>query len=271
MPLQIPRELKDLLRQILCVDVDKRITISGIKAHPAFRLCLPGPYQIPSPLPLPTLLDPIDPAALDDGVIAVLKSIGYQDDEEIDRELRSDSTSMAKVFFLMYTRGRSVEDYPWPDAGDGAAADIDSVFLMPAQPIATEGSTQSPFTRRPSMPGSIGPVRSFAAPAAWGNEPWVVEAEEEQALTEIQLPVVVVMAALQGLLTEQGIVWLHPSDRMIVGRTPDKGIYVELEAVPSGAEQIDLFVRMIKGAGARFTEFVEGVTDRIQGLVNGSR
>jgi BR serine/threonine kinase len=264
MPADLPPDLQDLIRQMLCVDADKRITIAGIKAHPAFRMFLPTAYMAPVPLPIPTLVEPIDPGVLDDGAVAVLKSIGYQTDEE----LMARKTSMAKVFVLMYTRSRSVEDYPWPGAplDDG---DIDSVFLMPAQTIGTEGSARSPFSKRSPITGSIGPVHSLAAPTPWGNDPVPeFEPEEEQALTEIALPLERVMGAIQGWLTQQGICWFHPNDRVIVGRTVDKAAYVEFEAAPSGTNQIDIFVRRIRGPAQRFAQIIDGVTDLIQALVN---
>jgi BR serine/threonine kinase len=274
MPAQAPPEVQDLIREMLCVDGEKRITIPGIKAHPAFRLFLPEGYQIPSPLPIPTLVNPIDPATVGEGVIAVLKSIGYRSDEEIHRELLAPTTSMAKVFCLMYTRSRSVEDYPWPETGSETASGevgIDDVFLMPAEIIGTEGSVRNPFNKRSPMPGSLGPVRSLAAPAAWGNDPMPdIEPEEEQALTQICLPIEELMFALQGYLTERGIAWFHPNDRVFLGRTIDRAVYVEFEVTPCDPDQQDLCVRLLRGDAAEFEVLVDGVMDLVQRLLDSS-
>jgi hypothetical protein len=146
------------------------------------------------------------------------------------------------------------------------------IFLMPPETIATEGTARNPLNKRsPLSAGSLEQVHSLEAPAPWANSPVPgLGPEEEQALTEIPLPLEDVMAALQGFLTAQGIFWFHPNDRCFVGRANDKSIYVEFEAMPSGAGQIDIFVRLLRGAAFAFAKLIEEVTTLVQKMVDRS-
>ena len=61
----LPEDVQDLITRMLAVSTDDRVTIEGIKSHPAFRIGLPDEYKLPKPLPVPPLDSPIDPSTLD--------------------------------------------------------------------------------------------------------------------------------------------------------------------------------------------------------------
>ena len=112
MPPFLP-EIQDLISRMLVVDPTKRIRLEQIKEHPAFRICLPQNYVIPTPLPLPYMKEPIDVESLDPKIFPVLIHLGYSNKEEIIEELSSDSHNMAKVFCYILTSSFSFENLNW--------------------------------------------------------------------------------------------------------------------------------------------------------------
>ena len=46
-------------------------------------------------------------------MIGILKSIGYESDDEIESDFRAATPTMAKLFHIMYTKNMKVEDLPW--------------------------------------------------------------------------------------------------------------------------------------------------------------
>jgi BR serine/threonine kinase len=271
-PEHVPSLLQDLIRQILTVDVTKRITISQIKAHPAFRMFLPAKYIVPAPLLTPRLLDPIGFDDVDDDILAILRSIGYADDATIRRGLEPHDTSMAKVFFNMCLRNQTVENLPWPSGDDtGNGAELDSAFLMPPQTIATEGIAPNPLVRKRSLGiSSLGSSKnSLAAHADWGDSPApVIEAEEELAFTDIAIALPDMMTELQVFLREMAIDWFHPNDQELIGRTADRAMYVGLEVTISGTDQVDIHVWMLRGNAQIFGQFVDGITRLVERLLD---
>jgi BR serine/threonine kinase len=115
-------EIQSLISAMLTVDTTARITLEQIKQHPAFRIGLLDPtYVLPTPLPIPVLVDPIPIVSVAPPVLKLLEQIGFSGDDELQTELESPGPSMAKVFHHMLTSRHSLGDLPWAEQ---AAPDV---------------------------------------------------------------------------------------------------------------------------------------------------
>jgi BR serine/threonine kinase len=276
MPGELPAPIQDLIRQILVVDVDKRLKITGIKAHPAFRLYLPEGYIIPVPLPMPMLLDPVPPELATDRMLAILRSIGYSDAAELERDLNSHETSMAKVFIGMYNRQTSIAELPWPEVPGSPLcenledAEIESAFIMQGRAMVADGVASDPFARRaPRAIASVGGfVSSLAYKASWAVQPVAeVEAESEQLFSEIPLTVAGVLTEMQGLFTRRGICWFHPDDENMIGKVPPN-TFVKLEGWAMAPEMSEISVTMVQGDSNAFAELIDAISAAVQDIVD---
>lgn len=115
MPERFHPQIKDLIKGMINVDVDKRFTIEQIKSHPAFRFGLPSEYIIPKPIPIPDLQEPINSSRLPDLVIQTLNAIGISP-EEIAEELYVTGTNTTKVFVSMIQEHALIQQLPWEAA-----------------------------------------------------------------------------------------------------------------------------------------------------------
>ena len=89
MPDSFSPEIKDLISKMINIDPNQRLSTEQIMQHPAFSINLPYGYIFPSPIPLPTLFDPVDPSQIDEKIFKTLKQIGYATDEELINVLSS--------------------------------------------------------------------------------------------------------------------------------------------------------------------------------------
>ena len=115
---------------MLQVDPDQRISISGIKNHPAFSIGIPNNYIIPTPLPLPLLTDPVDTSNLHDSVLKNLQRIGYTNRDELLHDLSSNEHTMAKVFHFMLTNRTSLAQLPWDSAHQSYKINSNNISAM---------------------------------------------------------------------------------------------------------------------------------------------
>jgi BR serine/threonine kinase len=108
--------IQSLISAMLTVDPTSRITLEQIKQHSAFRIGLLDPtYVLPTPLPIPVLVDPVPIASVAPPVLKVLEQIGFSDSGELSAELESLGPSMAKVFHHMLTSRNALDDLPWAE------------------------------------------------------------------------------------------------------------------------------------------------------------
>ena len=131
---EFPEDIKNLISRMLTVDPAKRISLQEIKEHPAFRRGIPPFYTFPSPLPIPSITQPIDLKQLDEDTLLFLKQFGYDGDDEnaLAEELSSDRHSMIKVFVYMLTNRMSLDNLPWKfpekDENDGNEMETNPSF-----------------------------------------------------------------------------------------------------------------------------------------------
>jgi hypothetical protein len=120
-----PEYISSLIRQMLSVDPAQRPTMAQIKRSACFMRGLGTGYVVPSPIPFIRYSEPVDPKSLTNGVLSVLRQIGYTDDSELRADLHNRKTTMAMVFFCMLTTQLDLEELPWEDAASGSDSSMD--------------------------------------------------------------------------------------------------------------------------------------------------
>ncbi|KAJ6232591.1 protein kinase [Anaeramoeba flamelloides] len=108
---QFPQEFvgegaKDLIRKMLTVDTEKRITIKEIKRHPWFTYNHPTSYIAPLP-PIDygkDLEKPIKTKKIQLKILEELNKLGWMDPNEIINELVSNKPNTIKVFYKFFQK-----------------------------------------------------------------------------------------------------------------------------------------------------------------------
>jgi BR serine/threonine kinase len=237
-PPQLDAPLVDLIRGILVVDCAKRFTIAQIKAHPGFRIGLDDGYVLPTPLPLPRLLEPIEVTEADQPSLDVLEQLGFADTEDVRGLLRSPQANMAKIFFAMLTQRTDVSAIPWASPGqDAPAIDIGASFDDGQMELYRSIVGAQSFG---SLTGSLS--KSFPAAAHLNVDPRDRNAGEEGELSMVvRIPVVTLMTMLQQHLRANGVEFFHPNDRTLLLRRSTGWTYA-LTAVGADGESLSLFL-----------------------------
>jgi BR serine/threonine kinase len=240
---QFDDDIQDLIYKILVVEPEKRITIEGIKQHPAFLKGLPAGYVLPTPLPLPSLRGGIEVSSIQPKMLQVLRQIGYQSDEELANELASDGPAMAKVFHFMLTRVFDRDFLPWSE--------------LTAQPSASEIDPGEP---EDLLPLSVfESCYSLAKKADWSiGDVMQVAYEQEQTIEHLRMSSVGLMFTLQCIMNDLGYEWFHPDDITLVLRTRN-GEDVTCLAEATEDDSYALHIRMTSGAEASFKSLVSNI------------
>jgi BR serine/threonine kinase len=243
--------LKQLISGMLTLDVDKRMTMEQIKAHPIFSSGLPGGYIVPSPLPIPIIPEEIDIESVSEDLLTILKSIGYNSDEDILNELRSPHHSNAKIFYQMFyeklTGQTFLELLPW--AGGERHEHHDDQFFRSPQPFPDRDgivNTTDPFFRRRHIPDIQSPeVTSFANPAGWAD----VQSQEAepQVIAGLAGPLDELMCCIQKFLAAFGFLWFHQSDLEFLAKQGVGELVVKIVASYTGEQELSLVVRRKAG------------------------
>lgn len=94
LPSDLPRDLRDLIKSMLTVDPDERITLAEIKEHPWFKSIIPRNWVEDNFVP------PSEPILNPDKlVVRSLMDLGWGDADFIREELAKPGPSMEKVFY----------------------------------------------------------------------------------------------------------------------------------------------------------------------------
>ncbi|KAG0696588.1 kinase-like domain-containing protein [Suillus ampliporus] len=145
-PAYIDPQAKDLLSRMLVVDVNRRITIPGIMAHPWFNKPTPGIVYVPAPsvvelaLPLPSA------ARIDPDLLQSLRVIWgkHGDTEIIKADLLSPAGegTLAKAFYflLQHYREQTLKDH-------GIILDVGASPVSPGMKVITKQYMSPPPKR----------------------------------------------------------------------------------------------------------------------------
>ena len=249
----LPSDVQDLIRRMLTVDPNKRITISEIKQHPCFHRNLPAGYVIPNPLPFPAVSSPISISDLSPTEVSVLGKIGFSNLSELKSELECPENTMAKVFVHMLTSNCDLEQLPWDEsdsARDHSQLDSSSFIINPSQNIYTSPGS---FHNAASYEGN-----SFVSHPIWDYE----EANVMSVLLEKQAEIDGrtmwhIMRDVQVAANDCGLQWFHPNRITIYARTQDATFYASVFAMYLLEWKIKLCVRLHKGQQYQFEDFAD--------------
>ncbi|KAH0787069.1 CAMK family protein kinase [Histomonas meleagridis] len=273
-------DLKDLLIKILTVNPKNRITIDGIKRHPAFRIGLPQEYIVPSPFAVPKLEKPIEMSTLSPAIIEFLHNIGYNDDEELRKDLESTESNMTKSFCVLLTHRASPGYLPWPSlqTGSNDASGLNSIDFNDQfndlnlslqedlnglnssdepnlEYDINENSTDTYIRPKDSSQGSVESFRvySFAERSSLYPEsfnPMTTSFPAKILFEEVTFPAEVVATELQKFLTQQEFEWLYPNDYTLIAQS--EGFVVLAKIDPVSESYVNVLLQRIQGAADRF-------------------
>ncbi|KAH0785904.1 CAMK family protein kinase [Histomonas meleagridis] len=259
MPIDLDDTIQNLIKRLLTVDADKRITLNQIKNHPAFRIGLPEGYTLPTPLPLPKLDDPIQILPENQVALKVIKRIGFEDLVSL---LEENTTNMAKVFFHMMTQPFDPENLPW----DSSNLDDENVhpFVSPID--------ETPFFMfHPELEQQASYGSPFAIPDLIQdstNSPLFIQ---EEVIPNIGIDNYELMTKLQWFLRDNSFQWYHPSDRCIIARNAKQNLFITFIATYDEEDEhkINLKIEMAKGTPDYFNAFFREVNSLLSdGIVN---
>lgn len=269
-PDNLDSNIKDLIGRILNVDPLKRLTIEQIKQHPATRIGLPITYILPTPFPIPQLFEPIVLDSTSESTLNYLEQIGFHDREALKNLLRSTSSNMAKVFYIMLTKPFDPDILPWgeqirqKDIDDSLVFEHPFLFPMdydaPYSDPLTDIMIENDFPSTPTSPnGSLaGSNPSNIYKPEWLPAPAPIIYEQEQNITDLVMPMASLMLILQNYFTENDYNWFHPNDRTIVIQYSTLPIYATLQGIYNRKGQgIILSVKMNRGTADDFFTFFE--------------
>jgi hypothetical protein len=262
-----PPDIQSLVSRMLTVDPRQRIRIDEIKALPAFRIGIFIPtYVCPSPLPLPHLRDPVDVDAAHPDALNVLRQIGFTDDELLSSFSQS-GTSWAKVFHHMLTTSLSLDNLPWADDGDAVDDAEDASFIV--SPVApgkfNSQNPDDPFSRcrHVTCPPSAA-CYSLVEKAQWAEfAAHGFKNDLMQPCVEIALPLDVLMAKMQRVLTGLNMQWFHPDDLTIIARLPEQPVYLQVRVEFEATESLKMDLYFTQATPT----MVQLITDNIRAVL----
>ncbi|OHS99151.1 hypothetical protein TRFO_34464 [Tritrichomonas foetus] len=260
-----PDPIKDLISRMLTVDPTKRITIEGIKHHPAFRSKFPRKYVIPGPLPIHDVHDPIDFDKLDPIIIETLHLIGFNDDNELKEKFAETHNNMPKAFSRIIMQNISIENLPWPTDNSSDEFSISrensEVFLSPPEePIGYTLQSSNPLVgKTQNNDASSGSIYSYAEAV-----PWVPDLQSNvisnsnisTSLKGIAFPLESVFTVIQSTLNNQNYDWFYPNEYYIICRRQSDGQFFVITASYDEDNNIDLLVCLMKGTQENFNIYI---------------
>jgi BR serine/threonine kinase len=265
MPAGLDPSVVDLIQHILIVDPAKRMTITQIKAHSAFRIGLPESYVVPTPLPLPRMHDRVELSDADTATLGVLQQIAFPDLHELRAQLTSDGSNMAKVFFAMLTQ--STDDWLMQQERvdkSPSLGDLDQFFAeheqrQLARSLIRSGSSGS-FT------GSL--CESFRTAARFSVHADAAPITGEETIDELETQASDLMAILQEFASVSGLAFLHPDYRLLIVRNPGTGALFRLRAAYTDETKMSLTIKQIRGEDSdEFPHFVAEVLALLKDLI----
>ncbi|KAI3649906.1 hypothetical protein MP228_005538 [Amoeboaphelidium protococcarum] len=156
-PDYVPQDAADLVRRMLVVNPEKRISMQEVIRHPWFNKLRYQP-NFEGPLRNPPNEDSLKPFSdeqirdLDFDILGSLSVLGYGSDQDIVRALRSNEPCYEKVFYwlLMQRRNEYLESYEPEKEWWYANSSIDSKVQSPRRRVTSQASRASLFIERGS-------------------------------------------------------------------------------------------------------------------------
>ncbi|OHT06291.1 CAMK family protein kinase [Tritrichomonas foetus] len=242
--------IKDLISKMMTVDPAQRITMEGIKNHPAFRFGLPTTYIVPIPIPFPDFSNPIDPSIISVDVKNSLLKIGISE-EEIQYGLMSTESNPVKVFVMLLTRQIQLNELPW----ESSITSIESSQNIPIESIPghTFGNgvvnQSNLYERKKPIPDVSSPDGfSLAMRVNWFQlDTQYVEYDVDETFGPVVIPLVQLMNALEHIVIQLKYSFFHPNDLQILGRN-ERDTYLIIDVTFTTAEALSIHLQMKNAA-----------------------
>ena len=267
---------------MLQVDPDQRISISGIKHHPAFSIGVSKIYIYPTPLPLPLLTDPVDPSNLQDSVLKNLQRIGFTNMDELINDLSSKEHTMAKVFHFMLTNRTSLAQLPWDSAHHSSTINTDFPSMKSITNISYEFSSElsdeetkidselfssialaeNVIRQKPISFGIREPVRySLIKKPNWLlDSSSQIEFQQEEEFHGFSISLIDIFQNLQQWVQKKGYKWFYPDDFRMICKTQSKS-YLSLDCDYGDDKLLLLLIRLERGTQEEFDEIISELKD----------
>lgn len=256
MPPNFSEQAKDFISKLLVVDPAKRMTISAMKMHPFFRIGLPFEYVLPSPLPLPSFLEPIDLDTISTDAIDVLHKIGYVNDDELIADLTSRQHTMAKVFYFMLTAKLNLETLDWSQAFCGSFQ-----HQLMQDDIMYEMNSFSQFEMNSlniQNSKSVDLSTSLASRAEWA----VIQDQNNSMENLNQFTIIANMSRICAILEIQRLAkqldmqWFHNDDFSIIARKENTYIVVQFFEMTE-QDKIQILIQLWQGSQEFFRTYCQ--------------
>jgi BR serine/threonine kinase len=262
---ELPAPIQDLIARILVKDVSKRITMKELKTHPAFTFDIaPLCYLVPSPVPIQPVLEPM--AEVDDAKLAMLKSLGYETDDEIMTELRATESTSVKIFCRVADmKNMGIEMFPWERQG-GEIATPSELFASSPKVVDEESPTTDELGRvKKTVVNDGSPdVRSLAKPLGW-QDVAVKETPDVEPFVfrDVAKRVEAMLADLQRLLTGE-LQWFHPTPDEIVAGNVAAGFFIIVGVRNATQQTVEVTVKLVKGDEKLFGEWAGKIQQMLE-------
>ena len=261
-----PSDVQDLIKRLIVVDPEQRLTIEQIKAHPCFRRGLEDNYQLPKPIPIIAHEESIDPSLLPQEILNILTQIGFQDQNELNEELLSNKNTMAKVFVSMLTVKLDFEKLPWDESSKETKSNSldDNSFMISHKKFTV--NEEDPFRRHTEVskiPQSL-EIQSLAIRPNWMTDDPTQSSLVTNVLKSSEKcfygkTIWLIMSRCQEAANDCGLQWFHPNPMTLYARTADGGFYISINASFKEQDEIRIESKLHKGEYGQFSDF----TDRL--------
>ena len=283
-------DIKDLVSRMLTVDPEKRITIEQIKHHRAFKLDLPRKYTVPTPLPRPTKIDPININEVDPQVVSILYNIGFEEDK-LPEMLSEKEFNEAKYFCVLLTQQISLQSLPWTDMdAENSILASDTTDSSASTPAHIPQQDDNPlFYVDDGVPISGGYLMNGKDPFARKNEnevansmvvysliekteyfsPLIPKPEQKvEVINGISYQLETVFGKIQNYLLNNDFDWFYPNEMLLYAHrsSVDPNSYYILEAEYENNEQFSLSIK-VQGSDEHLTEFYHNIEQVISQIV----
>jgi BR serine/threonine kinase len=257
--------IQNLIARMLTVDVNRRITLGKIKEHEAFRMDVGNlSYCVPTPWLLPVSHDPIQISAGDVSSLRLLRSFGYESDEEIMGELLSTGDTTAKRIWQLVSCGRRMSPR-WGEE-DGEPTEPIPVSAEMIEEETPVGEPKDHFYRRhqpigqPSL-GAYSMARPAGLPSLGSADNVEISRNLKHNGTRENL-----VGALQEVLASRGFQWSYPNPRDLFARNSERGFEVEFRVEYHAVGQLAVGVTLVEGDEDLFERIVDDIDNYLKSL-----
>ena len=259
-----PPAIQDLIRKMLTVEVSERITIEGIKAHPAFRENISSSYVFPTPISFPKFGRPIDPSTLPTEIFDTLIQIGFTKDE-LYSQLQDARETDAKLFLNMISKSFDLEALPWELSFSGPPKPLINTTAVDKNEEKTTQSNVSEiksFTKghKKLNPISSSETFSFANRPSWAmQETPVTEVFSELSYDTYNQTMWNLISKIQVFLGDKPYQWFHPDPNTMLIRKDDGSFYISVIGKYRTNIDVTIIIRLHKGESKDFNEIAKSI------------